>query len=85
LQEVVIRGIVEVMDEREMDARSDGLHSAIERLSAARAQRTEVAVLDFGLETVLDGGRPSDRKRRLFRFSDRARRSVDEILEEHEG
>jgi hypothetical protein len=79
-----IRGIVEVMGEDSHHDRSLGLGQALGRLSAAREQRGPVGVLDpFEVVPAEDRRAAMDppraqRRRGLFRFSDRARDAVDE-------
>lgn len=76
MRELVIHGIVEVMNERQMEARTKSLHGAIERMSVARQARGgEIADIEFGFESVLDEHSRKNR-RRIFRFGDRARRAV---------
>lgn len=82
MREFVVRGIVEVMDDRQLTDRTRGMSAALTRLSRARAERGPV---DLGVLHVIDfdasdAGMVDDDprgRRRFFRFRDRARRALD--------
>ncbi|MCW2928977.1 MAG: hypothetical protein JWM86_2945 [Thermoleophilia bacterium] len=82
LHEQRIRGIVEVMGDEQTQQRSEGLGSALQRLSAAREARGPVGVLDpFEIVPAEERLAVSEspramRRRGLFRFSERARDAV---------
>jgi len=84
LQHSRIRGIVEVMDDHSHEARGIALGSALGRLSAARERRGPVGVVDpfevvpYAERLVTELPR-ANRRRGLFRFSDRARDAVDDV------
>lgn len=75
MREVVIRGIVEVMNERQMEERARSLHDAVGRMSEARARRgADVVLADLAEPSLLDAA--TTRRRRMFGFADRARAAV---------
>jgi hypothetical protein len=69
------------MDDRQFDQRQESLHQAIGRLSMARELRGGVVDLldrrDDTFELRIDPETPK-RRRGLFSFGDRARRSVED-------
>jgi hypothetical protein len=76
LRNVVVQGIVMVMDDQQLQQRSRSLHDALDRLSAARDMRGgTIPVVD-----LRDGDEPettrTGRRRGLFRFAERARDAV---------
>jgi hypothetical protein len=79
LREVVIHGIVEVMNERQVADRTESLGAALSRMSSAREERNPITTLDarFGLDAdpfAVD--EPAAPRRRLLGFGDRARAAV---------
>lgn len=82
MREVVIHGIVEVMNDRQLADRGTSLHDALARMKERRGERSEPtpANLTFGVRTepVLDEPR---RRNGLFRFGDRGRDALDGVDE----
>ena len=86
MREVVIRGIVEVMNDRQMEDRSQSLRAAMDRMSAKRGSRP-VPVATLEVTPPVEAGPEAEgglvlrgeprRRRGIFRFSDRARAAGD--------
>ncbi len=79
-----ITGIVEVMDEQHHQQRQASLGDALQRLSAAREQRSSVGMLDpldaVSMDERIAAAAPvrtARRRRGLFSFSMRARNAVE--------
>jgi hypothetical protein len=82
LREVVVHGIVEVMDDHQLNERTHSLHNALGRLSAARELRGLPEELPAnGGSLAIEETPPVRRAQRtrsgLFSFGERGRRSLD--------
>lgn len=77
LKKVVIHGIVETMNDRQLEERTQSLHDAVQRLSAARSRRggelTSIDAFADVDEAVPMATEPDRPRRRLFSFAARAR------------
>lgn len=80
MREVVIHGIVEVMNDRQIADRSEGLGAALGRMSAVRDERAPVTTMDSRFDPEADpfasDDAPTPRRRRFFSFGERARAAV---------
>ena len=80
MREVVVRGIVEVMNDQQLTRRSHSLHTAINRLSEAREQRdqsSDVLELTGGSDRLeLDTSQSPRHRRGLFTFGERGQEAV---------
>lgn len=76
MKKIVIHGIVEHLDERQQEARRGSLHAALQRMTEARATRLS----DASAPPMFETEELNERRRRLFGFSLRARRAVDDLM-----
>jgi hypothetical protein len=79
VKEIVVQGVVEVMNERQIAERQAGLSRALGRLSRVRSQRT--GTMPAAFERAVDVLEPVH-ERSLFGFGDRARNAISGPLED---
>ena len=84
MREVVIHGIVEVMNDRQIADRSESLGAALGRMSVARDERSPITTLDASFDQAADLYAEADRRpmrRRLFSFGERGRSALDRLAD----